>query len=358
MDYNQKLKNLAAKYNQFFSDPTPGQILVNICPYTYDLDYAAFGVKERPLSDWNFDTEALEFAKVKKQCHDVFLDYTKDLDNDYYPALSVGMGYGVHSAFFSGEEVIMGDDTSWTHPCVESIADVERLKMDDNNYWYRKVLEIAQYFIDMQNGEYAVAGFGNAGPGDMANALRGNEIFYDIYDDPDLVHALMAKCVAPTIWLEKSIQKLTGDVFGGSIAANCWFPGRVPYLSGDFNDLCSADIFCEYDLQYMQQIIDAFDGAFVHHHAKGLHVHRDFARLKNLKLLEISWDPNMPRPVDMLPDIYEMNNGVPLMIRCTAQDVFKYIDQLKASRTVLMLNIDNLEEGKEVMKLIRKNSII
>ena len=358
MDYNQKLITLSRKYRQFFEDTTPGQILVTICPYTYELDYAAFGVPTRAFSSWNFDTDAKAFAEYNKKLNDIWVGHTKDLDNDYFPALSVNVGYGAHSAYFSGTEVIMGEETSWTDHFIKDWSDMDKLKMDENNYWYKKVLEITQYHIDLQDGDYAVAGFSNAGPGDMANALRGNDIFYDIYDEPEMVHALMEKCVDALVWMERSIEKLTGDVNGGSIAANCWFPGRNPYISGDFNDLCSAEVFREFDFKYMQKVIDHFEGAFIHHHAKGLHVHRDFAKLKNLKLLEISWDPNMPRPIDSLPEIYEMNNGVPLMVRCHARDVYKYIDQLKASRTVLMLNIDNLEEGKEVMKLIRKNSII
>lgn len=358
MDYNSKLSDLAKKYRQFFADTTPGQILVTICPYTFDIDYDAFGIRQRWLNEWDFETETELFAQTAKRSHDAWMEYTRDLDNDYFPALSVNLGYGAHSAFFSPQSLILGKDTSWTHPCVREWDDIDKLQTSENNVWYQKIMEIAGYFVQWQEGDYAVSGFSNAGPGDMANALRGNELFYDIYDEPEMVRRLMEQCVQPTVWLERQLQKLTGDVFGGSVTANCWFPGRVPYLSGDFNDLCAPEVFREFDFIYMQRIMDAFDGAFVHHHAKGLHVHRDFAKLRGLKLLEISWDPNQPRPIDMLPDIYEMNNGVPLMVRCHARDVYKRIDQLKASRTVLMLNIDTLDEGREVMKLIRRNSII
>jgi len=358
MDYNARLSRLAGKYNQFFTDTTPGQILAMICPYTFAIDYKAFGIRQRWLNEWDFDTETERFARAAKASLDAWLTYTRGLDNDYFPALSPNLGYGAHSAFFSPQAVILGKDTSWTHPCIAEWADMDQLRTSENNYWYQKIMEITSFFVQWQEGDYAVSGFANAGPGDMANALRGNQLFYDIYDAPEMVHQLMERCVAPTVWLEKQLQNLTGDVLGGSIAANCWFPGRVPYLSGDFSDLCPPWVFREFEASCMQRIIDAFDGAFIHHHAKGLHVHGDFAKLRGLTLLEISWDPNEPRPIDMLPAIYEMNGGVPLMVRCHARDVAKYIDQLKASRTVLMLNIDTLDEGREVMRLIRRNSII
>ena len=358
MEYNKRLLELSDKYRQFFEDKSPGQILVTICPYTFEIDYAERGLPDRPLSSWNFDKEAEQFARYIKKRHDLWMDYTKDLDNDYFPALSVNMGYGVHSAYYSGQEVIFGKETSWTRPCIHSPDDISRLEMDEGNDWFRKIHEITEYLIKWQEGDYAVSGFSNAGPGDMANALRGNDIFYDLYDNPEMVRRLMDQCADAVIWLESSLDKLCGRVNGGSVTANCWFPGRVPYLSADFDDLCSVETFLEYDFKYMQKVIDAFDGAFVHHHAKGLHIHRAVAALKGLRLLEISLDPNMPRPVDSLPDIYEMNGGVPLMIRCHANDVYKYIDELRAARTVIMLNIDDLEQGREAMKLIRKNSMI
>jgi hypothetical protein len=329
--------------------------MVTICPYTFEIDY---GEPSRPFSYWDYAAQAEKFALYNKRRHDAWLRHTSGLDNDYFPALSVNMGYGVHSAYFSGQEVVIGDETSWTQPCINDWRDIGKLKMDENNFWYKKVLEIAGYYVDWQDGGYAVSGFSNAGPGDMSNALRGNAVFYDIYDEPEQVHRLMDRCADAVIWLEKSLHALTGDVNGGSVTANCWFPGRVPYLSADFNDLCPAWVFETWDYKYMQKIIDAFDGAFVHHHAKGVHIHGSIARLNKLRLLEISWDPNMPRPVDMLPEIYELNGGVPLMIRCHARDVYKHIDGLLASRTVLMLNIDNLDEGREVMRFIRKHSKI
>lgn len=358
MQYNDKLVALKEKYQQFFTDPTPGQILANICPYTFEIDYDTAGLSSRPLSSWDFDTELEAFALHCKKRHDLWLRHTRDLDNDYFPALAVNMGYGVHSAYFSGQEVVMGNDTSWVHPCIHEWEDMESLAMDESNLWYQKILQVAQLFVDWQQGEYAVSGFANAGPGDMANALRGNDLFMDLYDDPDRVHQLMQRCVAPIVWLERSIQRLTGDTISGSVTANCWFPGRVPYLSGDFNDLCSPDIFRAFDYQYMQQVANSFDGLYLHHHMKGFHIHRDVAKLRGLKLLEISWDPNLPRPIDNLPEIYEMHDGVPLMVRCHARDLPAALDQMKHARTVIMLNIDSLDEGREAMKLIRRHSIL
>jgi hypothetical protein len=179
---------------------------------------------------------------------------------------------------------------------------------------------------------------------------------YDIYDEPEQVHALMSKCAGAAIWLEKELRSIAGTVEGGTVTANMWFPGAAPYLSEDFTDLCSAASYRDIGMRHTQRILDEFGGAYIHHHGKGYHVHSEIARLRNLKTLEISLDPNGPKPVEHLDELFDLNGGVPLMIRCAAQDVYRHIDSMKKGRLVIMLNIDNLEEGRDVVKFIRRHS--
>lgn len=355
---NNRFFQLSEKYKQFFADKSKGQILCTICPYTFELDYKKLGFTRDRLDAWDFSGDAREFVKYQVDKNRAFMDYTRDLDNDYFPALNVNLGYGAHSAYFTGAEVIMGADTSWAHPILTDWSDLDQLKMDENNYWYRKILEMYGYMKEFCEGDYVLSAFSNAGPGDMANAIRGNDLFYDLMDEPENVHQLMDKCADAVIWLETKIREIAGYIHGGTVTANVWFPNQTPYISEDFSDLCSDEMYREFGYRYTQKILNHFGGAFIHHHAKGYQVHKSIATLNSLNLLEISLDPKCDRPIDRIEEVFEMNNGVPLMIRCHARDLKTHIDRLKQGRVVIMLNIDSLEEGKEAMKLIRKNSII
>jgi len=361
--YSRKIEELIKKYRQFFSDPSPGQILATICPYTFQIDYDAFGLPYRRLDSWDFDRQMKEFAETAVKSQLAFMDVTDGLDNDYVPAVSMNFGYGVNSSYFTGAKVIMGDDTSWARPVLTDWENLSNLKTDRNTYWFQKILEGYHYLKDLcGGGSILLSAFCNAGPGDMANAVRGDALFYDMYDEPDYVRLLMDKCADAAIWLEEELNGLIGQINGGAVTANVWFPGNAPYLSEDFNDLCSPELYREFGRVYTQRILDHFGGAYIHHHAKGRHIHGDIASLRQLHMLEISWDPNCPKPVDDLAGLFEIHNdggkNLPLMIRCRAEDVFEHIDELKRGRVVIMLNVDNLEQGKEVMRLIRKNSII
>ena len=358
MEYNSKIIQLTEKWKAFHRDKTPGQMMVTICPYTFHLDYKQWGVEHRPFSSWNFETDAEAYVLRAKRMNEIFVEYTKDLDNDYVPAVGINMGYGVHSAYYTGAEVIFGEDTSWTHPVLDRLEDMKKFTMDVNNPWYQKILEMTSLYKKYQEGDYYIHGLSNAGPGDMANAIRGNDIFLDLFDEPELVTELLNQCVEPIIWLEESIKNITGYINGGCVTANCWFEGDAPYISMDFDDLCSAEQFREFDFHSTQKVLDHFSGAFIHHHMKGYHIHRDMAKLRHLKLLEISWDPNLPKPIEHLEELWDMHGDLPLMVRCTAADVYKHIEALKKGRVVIMLNIDNLDEGHDVMKFIRSHSKI
>lgn len=358
MSYQSSILEKVEKYKAFFADDRPGQILASISPYTFELDYSQFGIKEKAYSDWNIpeDIEALIDHKVK--LHRCFLEYTKDLDNDYIPGINPALGAGLSSAFFSDADIILGKDTSWVHPVLQDYGDLDKLSISDDNRWVQVLVRMQKRIMELNDGDYAPSAYGFYGPSDLANAIRGNDLFYDYYDYPDELNQLMDKCADATIWLRRRLRSITGDIAGGSITADMWFPGDVLYLSEDASDLCSAELYRQFNSKHTQKIIDHIGGAYIHHHAKGAHIHSEVSKLKNLKALELSWDPNCPRPIDNLRQTYEWNNGIPLQTRCTAQDVYAHIDELMEGRIILMLNVTSLEEGKEVMKFIRKHSKI
>lgn len=358
MSYSKNICEKIEKYKSFFNDDTPGQILVIIPQYTFEIDYSPLGFEKKPLNAWNFEKDVKDFMNRQVTGLKYFLEYTKELNDDYIPQITGAVGIGSHSAYFSGADIIIGEDTSWVHPVINEWEDIKRLSMNSNTKWMQILRYMAECNVELCDGSYIPGTFGHFAPADMANALRGNELFYDFYDYPEKVHELMDISVDAIVWLQEELKKIVGHAMGGSAVAGMWFPGNVLFLSEDAPDLCSPDIYKEFCAPYTQKVIDRVGGAYIHHHAKGAHIHKEIAKLNGLKTLEISWDPNCPRPIDHIEEIIEWNNGLPLMIRCTADDVYQNIDKLKKGRIIIMLNIDSLEEGKEAVRFVRKHSRI
>jgi hypothetical protein len=344
------------RYKAFYADKEPGNILVQISPYTFNIDYSHLDLNNKPLYMWDIESEAESIIDNQIRKVRYFNEYTKDLDNDYIPIVTSGLGVGVNSSFLVGNEVRFGIDTSWTQPAVFEWDDLDKLSFDKDNYWVRILKRMAKHSVNMCDGEYAVITFSHFAPSDMANALRGNQLFYDFYDYQEQVHKLMDISADAVIALERELKTIVPDVMGGSVAAYAWMPGHALYMSEDAADLCAPEIYRKYCRSYTQKVIDAIGGAHIHHHGKGMHVHSEIAKLRNLHFVEISWDPNCPRPIDNLEKLIDMNPELPIMTRCTVEDVYEKIDVIKKGRVMLMLIVENLDEAREAVAFIRKHS--
>jgi hypothetical protein len=134
-------------------------------------------------------------------------------------------------------------------------------------------------------------------------------------------------------------------------------PGEAPFMSEDAADLCSPDAYAKHFRPATQKIIDALGGAVIHHHVIGSAVHPEIARLRGLSALQISEDPNRPSPINLSPELIESHPlELPIIIECEAPEVEQFIDVLARGRVILQIRIRNKDEGKDVMRLIRKRS--
>jgi hypothetical protein len=352
------LEERVLRYKAFYENKEPGQILVQISPYTFNIDYSPIGLQEKGLNEWDIEQEAEDMIDYQIKSVRYFNEYTKDLDNDYIPMVTGALGVGVNTSFLTGTDVRFGVDTSWTHPAIHEWEDMDKLSYNKDNPWVKILKRMAQRGVDMCDGDYVTTTYAHFAPSDMANGLRGNQLFYDFYDYPEQVHKLMDICADATIALEHELKTIVPDVMGGSVAAYAWMPGHALYMSEDAADLCAPAIYRNFCRGCTQKVIDAIGGAHIHHHGKGMHVHGEIVKLNNLRFVEISWDPNCPRPIDNLEKLIALNPDMPVMTRCTVEDVYNKIDIIKQGRVMLMLIVENLEEAKQAVAFIRKHSRI
>ena len=350
------LEERIQRYKAFYEDKRPGHILVQVSPYTFPIDYSHLGLEHKSLLDWDIENEAEVMIDNQVRQVRYFNEYTKDLDNDYIPIVTSGLGVGVNSSFLTGTEVRFGIDTSWTHPAVIDWDDMDKLSFHKDNQWVRILKRMAKRSVDLWEGEYGIMTYAHFAPSDMANALRGNQLFYDFYDHPEQVHKLMDISADATIALERELKAIVPDIMGGTVAAYAWMPGHGLYLSEDAADLCAPSIYRDFCSAYTQKVLNAIGGAHIHHHGKGMHIQSEIAKLNHVHFVEISWDPNCPRPIDHLEELIALNPEVPIMTRCTVADVYEKIDVIKKGRVMLMLIVENLEEAKEAVAFIRKHS--
>lgn len=357
MNFSPEIETALMRYKAFYASPQPGQLLVTVCPYTFYVPRPE-GYVRRRLCDWHpfEDAERMAEASVAAERH--FVNYTRSVESDYIPSVSPAYGIGLCSAFLSNMEVIPGNDTSWIHPAMEDLYDERRLRFDPSNPWIDFMQRYMRRAAELCDGDYCVATYGAMAPSDLANALRGNDLFYELYDDPDGVRRLLMRCVEATEAVYQLIHPLIVAPDDGFVAGGMWMPGEGLFLSEDCADICSPKSYASLYGPATQELVNRLGGAYIHHHAKGWAIHPLIARLENIRFIEFSWDPNCPRPVDHLDELLELSLKTPLQIRCTLADLRKYLPQMRQGRISVMVNVDTLDEAREAVRLVRKSSIL
>jgi hypothetical protein len=140
------------------------------------------------------------------------------------------------------------------------------------------------------------------------------------------------------------------------VVAGVWHPTPALFLSEDAADLCGPELYTSFARSSTERVVSAIGGAYIHHHSLGLRVHSAIARVRGLQVLQISRDPNMQPPVDQLDRLLEWNGTLPLKVECEAADVYRIMDQLKRGRVLLQLHVASLDEAREAVAFVRRNS--
>lgn len=357
------LRTRIDRYRDFFANPERGQILGLFSRWTFPISNKDLGLPSYPNNHWDWEHDPSPQAEHSVRSLRAYLAATADLDHDWIPHFSVGGGTGLYGAYMTDADVTFTAETSWADESIRDWSDLDALTVGTENRWTESIRKGVARGVELCEGDYVASTIAHFAPSDMANAARGNQLFFDLYDSPDQLRRLLDMCARSTIWLQTELRKIAPIVTGsdpsvpGSAGAGIWMPGEAPFLSEDAADLCSPQAYAEHFRPATQQILDVLGGAVIHHHVIGSAVHPEIAKLQGLSALQISEDPNRPSPIHLSEELIEAHPlELPIIIECEAAEVEQFIDVLARGRVILQIRIRNKDEGRSVMKLVRSRS--
>jgi len=350
MKYRPDLDAVLQRYRQFFASREPGQILIHV--FVPPAGSVPYDLREYGFPDPDENARYVCTYIENRKC---FLKGRLGVLDDYIPDIYIHHGIGLHSAYIGGRPV-MGEDTSWSEPVLRDWDDLDKLQLSVDNPWFRLVRQTAEIFVQEFGGQVGIPTFYHFSPLDMANALRGNQLFLDFVDAPDQVHALLDFCVRAIVWLEEQLWPITGDLQGGAPLWGSWLPGHAVMLSEDIADLCRASYYPVWAAPWTRQVLSRFDGALIHNHSKGLHVQKEIAALDGLRVLQISEDPNQPRPSDHLQEILDDIHGLPLQTYCRPEELEQAVQIAQSGRMILQTSAPDIPSANEIVHYVRKYS--
>ncbi len=345
-------------YRRFYADPRPGQMLI--------LTSYAGGAETPPLvfSEFDFTQEREHYRYWDRLVENLLAQLADrtDLDDDWMPGIEPYYGFGSFGAVYCDAPLTFTDSTCYIDPALDRLDAMDALDMTRERFWARMFTAAARYLSERSAGRFLVSAYPNPSPLDVANLLRGNGIFTDMYEQPDLFKRFLARCRDAAIVNWQRIDQATHNVGGGTLAFGRWIPQGALLLE-DAADLISPRLYREFGQPYTQAMVDAAGGAYLHHHSLGKHQYANMAALRGLCVEQISSDPGCQRPVTEVEAIYQrvggdgLHAGVAIDLECTPDEVYEYIEPLKKGKVILSVHAESKAEAQRLVRFTRSQSL-
>jgi uroporphyrinogen-III decarboxylase len=220
-------------------------------------------------------------------------------------------------AIFGCEIVFSEEALPWAMPLNLSEEKVMQLQVPDILNTWPMTEWIRQ--IDYLKGKYGkVAGdINTTGIQNLALKIRGDQLYVDYFENPDLCHHLLRICTECVKQLFEFNYKATGT-------------GAM-----DVTPMCDPKLYEEFLLAYDNEVADAFQSAgFAIHHCGSVdEVLKGYAKVRHLKFIEIGFGSDVKRCREVLgPEVAVnarispvlMKNGTPEEV---AAEVRRLIDE-------------------------------
>lgn len=206
-------------------------------------------------------------------------------DGDAVPSVRANVGCGALCTLYGGlAQTFFEDKMPWLlkhlsleeieEITLESLAESEEFKAGlEQMRFMKKMLEgtgIKVYPMDLQ------------GPIDMAHLFMGDEFFYALYDEPELVHkALEMAVTADAYGMEKCFEIIEPQDYvchyNGLV-----LPRETPLkISEDTSTLISAEHLETFMRPYTEKLLARFGGGYIHYCGNNAHLLEMMPTLQN-----------------------------------------------------------------------------
>jgi hypothetical protein len=177
--------------------------------------------------------------------------------------------------------------------------DILKFNMPDlrNSEMMQRAIEYIQYFKQNIPDWIHVYQPDTQGPFDIAHLIYGNNIFYEVHDDPEFVHILMR--ISTDIYKEATIilkevnrEPMTSCYHGHAQARGIYMRNGGVRISEDSATLISPTQIDEFVIPYVREAFQVFGGGFIHYCGKNEYLLQAFLNLDEVRAINLG-NPEM-----------------------------------------------------------------
>ncbi len=275
------------------------------------------------------------------------------LDDNMIPTIFPILGIGDYSAFVAGD-IVFKKDTSWSEPVLKEIDGWKDLPPLGESPWYGRFLSISEKLIQRSAKQGIPYMRGFFSPLDLAHSLRGADIYYDFYDDPDKLHEFLDYCADAIIRFASDIYDLV-DKYYHDTKYGTWYTRNMINMSEDIACMISGETYREFCRPHTQKVINHFGLGYMHCHSRAMYLVKQICQMDHVVHLWLATDPNQPRPFDHLEQLVADSDAAVMAIDCdNFSEIEKNIDILRKGNFSICLPVSSIEEGQEMIERFKR----
>jgi len=301
MLYKEEWTQTCEYFNAWWEKETDQPIIQVFAPrkgYTFNIWW-----------DWGFAKEPDNPNKIVDQ----FEDWCAKMffGGEAFPDLWINLGPGIMAAYIGADARFRPDSETVWFETPKDWRELEELKIDPDNRWWRTTKEITAFASGRSNGKFMVGITDLGGVNDVAASLRGSQtLITDLFRCPEKVRDLCSQIL--DIWhiyYEELYRILKGESRGNSAWMGLWASRKWYPIQCDFSAMLSPKLFKEFALQYIRGQCLRLDYTIYHLDGPGEIPHLDML-LDIPELSGIQWVPGAGNEPVESPDWFHLYKKV------------------------------------------------
>jgi hypothetical protein len=347
-DFEKSMKRIEAWFSCELVDRPPVRFTAHNAQFNTEstCDYTPEQWKEI----W-FDTEHVIDTFIESIKGRQFLAET-------FPVYCPNLGPDVYAAFY-GCELSYRGVTSWSRPCVKNWDDIQKLNLDMNNPYFKKIEELTACALEKCQNRYLV-GYTDLHPDmDCVLAWRGMEqLCFDLVDNPEQVKHMLDIASQD---FEKIFDKFDSFLKANNQLSVTWMEipsyGKMNIPSCDFAAMMSPKQFNELVLPILQKHVQHMNHNIFHLDGKDVARHLDVI-LEIPEINAIQWvqgmgeDEPIMQWIGLIKKIQSAGKGVIVDIKL--EELQDFIGQLKPEGLFLCISESDLANQKAIIKRLER----
>ena len=223
----------------------------------------------------------------------------RDARGDFQPTVMADFGTVTVATIFGIKAQVLPHTPPWIskHLSRKEVSKVIR-ELDPATAPQRGLVAMAMersaYFREQLGHKARVCSFSHQSPLDIAYQVRGEDFFYDLYDDPAFVHDFLDACTDIYVAVTRAFKELADE------------PADGPYsqahiaCSDDVSTLLGPEHFYEFSLPYTRKALRALGGGLVHFCGDAGHIIEGYLAAPEVKAINLG-QPELYDPAIVMP---------------------------------------------------------